>query len=99
MKIRVGIGYDIHRLEAGRPLFLGGIRIPFDKGLLGHSDGDCLVHAVIDAILGALGERDIGQIFPDTDPRFKGIRSTDLLAQTADSRANKQGPRESSTGS
>ena len=79
MRIKAGIGYDIHRLEAGRKLFLGGVEIPFDKGLAGHSDGDCLIHAIIDALLGALGRRDIGQCFPDTDPKYKDIRSTELL--------------------
>ena len=79
MKIKAGIGYDIHRLKEGRKLFLGGLEIPFSKGLLGHSDGDCLIHAIIDSILGAMGERDIGQHFPDTDPKYKDIRSTELL--------------------
>lgn len=81
MKVRAGLGYDIHRLEKGRKLFLGGIEIPFPKGLRGHSDGDCVIHALIDALLGALGEGDIGQLFPDTEPRFKGIRSTELLKE------------------
>jgi 2-C-methyl-D-erythritol 2,4-cyclodiphosphate synthase len=76
---KTGFGYDIHRLEAGRKLVLGGVDIPFRAGLAGHSDGDALVHAVIDALLGALGEGDIGGRFPDTDPFFKGARSTDLL--------------------
>jgi 2-C-methyl-D-erythritol 2,4-cyclodiphosphate synthase len=76
---KIGIGYDIHRLAAGRRLVLGGIDIPFGAGLLGHSDGDALVHAVIDALLGALGEGDIGAHFPDTDPRYKDARSTGLL--------------------
>ena len=79
MKIRVGFGYDIHALKEGRILYLGGVDIPFSKGLLGHSDGDCLIHAVADALLGALGEKDIGQLFPDTDPAYKNIRSTRLL--------------------
>lgn len=79
--IKTGIGYDIHRLEKGKPLFLGGVKIPFLKGLAGHSDGDCLIHAVVDALLGAVGESDIGQHFPDTDPKYKGIRSTELLKQ------------------
>jgi len=83
LKHKIGIGYDIHRLAAGRKLFLGGIEVPFGKGLLGHSDGDVLIHAVIDALLGALGEGDIGRLFPDTDPRYKGIRSLDLLAGVA----------------
>ncbi|MFC2158243.1 2-C-methyl-D-erythritol 2,4-cyclodiphosphate synthase, partial [Acidobacteriota bacterium] len=81
MKIRIGIGYDLHPLESGRPLYLGGLEIPFSKGLVGHSDGDCLIHAVIDAVLGALGEEDIGHFFPDTDAKFAGIRSTELLKE------------------
>ncbi|TET72848.1 MAG: 2-C-methyl-D-erythritol 2,4-cyclodiphosphate synthase [Candidatus Aminicenantes bacterium] len=79
MKIKAGLGYDIHRLEEGRKLFLGGVEIDFPKGLKGHSDGDCLIHALIDALLGAAGEKDIGQIFPDTDPRYNDIQSTALL--------------------
>ena len=79
MRIKTGLGYDIHKLEKGRKLFLGGVEIEFPKGLKGHSDGDCLIHAVIDALLGATGEKDIGQIFPDTDPRYKDIRSYELL--------------------
>jgi 2-C-methyl-D-erythritol 2,4-cyclodiphosphate synthase len=82
--MRVGIGYDIHQLVEGRDLFLGGIQIPFDKGLAGHSDADVLVHAVCDAILGAAGLGDMGRHFPDSDPAFKGIRSTVLLQRTAD---------------
>ena len=80
---KVGFGYDIHKLEAGRRLVLGGIEIPFETGLLGHSDGDALVHAVIDALLGALGEGDIGTRFPDTDPRYEGARSSRLLEAVA----------------
>ncbi len=76
---KIGFGYDIHRLEAGRRLVLGGTDIPHGAGLLGHSDGDALVHAVIDALLGALGEGDIGTLFPDTDERYRGARSADLL--------------------
>ncbi len=76
---KVGFGYDIHRLEAGRRLVLGGVDIPHSAGLLGHSDGDALAHAVIDALLGAIGEGDIGTHFPDTDPRTEGARSTALL--------------------
>jgi len=76
---KIGIGYDIHRLEAGRKLVLGGIEIPHEKGLAGHSDGDALVHALIDALLGAMGEGDIGRLFPDTDPRWAGARSLGLL--------------------
>lgn len=79
MKYKIGLGYDLHRLTRGRKLFLGGLEIPFPKGLAGHSDGDCLIHAIIDALLGALGEKDIGQIFPDDDPKYKDVRSTELL--------------------
>jgi 2-C-methyl-D-erythritol 2,4-cyclodiphosphate synthase len=79
LKIKAGLGYDIHRLEEGRKLFLGGVEIDFPKGLKGHSDGDCLIHALIDALLGAAGEKDIGQIFPDTDPRYNDIQSIALL--------------------
>jgi 2-C-methyl-D-erythritol 2,4-cyclodiphosphate synthase len=78
---KTGFGYDIHRLEAGRRLVLGGVDIPFQEGLAGHSDGDALVHAVIDALLGALGEGDIGGRFPDTDAGYKGARSAGLLAE------------------
>jgi 2-C-methyl-D-erythritol 2,4-cyclodiphosphate synthase len=78
---KIGFGYDIHRLAEGRPLVLGGTGIAHRAGLLGHSDGDALVHAVIDALLGAAGEADIGAHFPDTDPRYEGVRSTDLLAE------------------
>lgn len=77
--MRIGIGYDFHRLVKGRPLILGGIEIPFEKGLLGWSDGDVLLHSIGDAILGASGERDIGFHFPDSDPKYKGIPSLVLL--------------------
>jgi 2-C-methyl-D-erythritol 2,4-cyclodiphosphate synthase len=76
---RIGFGYDAHRLVEGRPLILGGISIPFGKGLLGHSDADVLTHAVIDAILGALAKGDIGRHFPDTDPAFKDMQSLQML--------------------
>ncbi|MDD5432255.1 MAG: 2-C-methyl-D-erythritol 2,4-cyclodiphosphate synthase [Candidatus Omnitrophica bacterium] len=79
MSLRIGIGYDIHRLVSGRKLFLGGIEIPFKKGLLGHSDGDVLLHAICDALLGAVAQGDIGAHFPDTEPIFQGIASTELL--------------------
>lgn len=79
MKYKIGLGYDLHRLTRGRKLFLGGLEIPFPKGLAGHSDGDCLIHAIIDALLGSLGEKDIGQLFPDDDPKYKDVRSTELL--------------------
>jgi 2-C-methyl-D-erythritol 2,4-cyclodiphosphate synthase len=82
-RMRIGSGYDIHRLVAGRKLVLGGVEIPFDKGLLGHSDADVLLHAVCDALLGAAGLGDIGLHFPDTDPRFKDIDSMALLSRTA----------------
>jgi 2-C-methyl-D-erythritol 2,4-cyclodiphosphate synthase len=78
--MRVGIGYDVHRLVEGRDLFLGGVSIPFEKGLLGHSDGDVLIHAISDAILGAMSEGDIGTHFPDTDESTAGIRSTGILS-------------------
>jgi 2-C-methyl-D-erythritol 2,4-cyclodiphosphate synthase len=77
--IRVGIGYDSHRFEDGRPLVLGGIRIPHPRGLAGHSDADAVAHALIDAILGAAAAGDIGQHFPDTDPKWKGADSMELL--------------------
>ena len=79
--MRIGIGYDVHRLEEGRKLVLGGVTIPFEKGLLGHSDADVLTHAVMDAILGALAEGDIGRLFPDSDPLFLDISSMLLLAE------------------
>lgn len=81
MRHRVGIGYDIHRLVEGRKLFIGAVEIPYVKGLLGHSDGDVLLHALCDAILGAAGEGDIGDLFPDTDPKYEGISSVKLLKQ------------------
>ena len=76
---RVGIGYDSHRFAAGRPLILGGITIPHSQGLAGHSDADAVAHALTDAILGAAGAGDIGQLFPDTDPRWKDVDSRMLL--------------------
>jgi 2-C-methyl-D-erythritol 2,4-cyclodiphosphate synthase len=80
--MRAGLGYDVHRLIQGRRLVLGGVVIPFDKGLLGHSDADVLLHALCDALLGAAGLGDIGQHFPDTEPEFEGISSMELLART-----------------
>lgn len=77
--MRIGQGYDVHRLTEGRDLILGGVKIPYEKGLLGHSDADVLVHAVMDALLGAAALGDIGQHFPDTDPKYKGISSIVLL--------------------
>ncbi|MGI6649957.1 MAG: 2-C-methyl-D-erythritol 2,4-cyclodiphosphate synthase [Bacillota bacterium] len=79
--VRVGIGYDVHRLVTGRKLILGGISIPFEKGLLGHSDADVLIHAIMDALLGALALGDIGQHFPDTNPELAGVSSVALLEQ------------------
>ena len=79
MQYRVGIGYDIHRLVQDRRLFLGAVEIPYIKGLLGHSDGDALIHALCDALLGALAVGDIGEHFPDTDPKYQGIASSQLL--------------------
>lgn len=79
--IRVGLGYDLHRLVEGRPLVLGGVTIPFDRGEDGHSDGDALLHAITDAILGASGLGDIGEFFPPSDPRWKGADSRALLAE------------------
>ena len=76
---RIGIGYDIHKLVEGRDLILGGVKITHEKGLLGHSDADVLIHAIIDALLGALALYDIGTLFPDTDPKYKDIDSTILL--------------------
>jgi len=81
--LRIGLGYDIHRLVAGRRLFLGGIKIPYGKGLLGHSDADVLIHAICDALLGAVGAGDIGEHFPDTDAKYKGISSVKLLKEVA----------------
>lgn len=77
--MRIGLGYDVHRLTEGRKLILGGVEISYEKGLLGHSDADVLVHAVMDALLGAAALGDIGQHFPDTDPRYSGISSLKLL--------------------
>lgn len=84
MENRIGIGYDIHRLVSGRKLFLGGVEIPYIKGLLGHSDGDVLLHAICDALLGAVAQGDIGGHFPDTDPRYHGISSSELLKNVTD---------------
>ncbi len=82
--IRVGIGYDVHRLEDDHPFFLGGVKIPYHRGALGHSDADTLIHAIIDALLGAAGLGDIGQHFPDSDETLKGIDSKVLLNITMD---------------
>ena len=77
--MRIGMGYDVHKLVEGRELILGGVNIPWEKGLLGHSDADVLIHAVMDALLGAAALGDIGRHFPDTDPAYKGISSIVLL--------------------
>lgn len=77
--VRVGTGYDVHRLAAGRKLVIGGVEIPFEKGLLGHSDADVLLHAICDALLGAAGLGDLGRHFPDSAPKYKGISSLTLL--------------------
>ena len=79
--LRIGHGYDVHRLAAGRELILGGVEIPWERGLLGHSDADVLVHAVMDALTGAARLGDIGKLFPDTDPAYAGISSLKLLAE------------------
>ncbi len=81
--MRIGEGWDVHALVPGRPLVIGGVAIPHTQGLLGHSDADVLLHAIIDALLGAAGLGDIGRHFPDTDPRFKGADSATLLAEVA----------------
>ncbi len=83
MKVRIGIGYDIHRLEPGSRLILGGVPIPHDKSLVGHSDGDVLLHAITDALLGACGLGNIGERYPDTVPRYSGVDSRKLLRDTA----------------
>lgn len=92
--MRIGHGYDVHRLVVGRKLIMGGVGIPWEKGLLGHSDADVLLHAIADGILGAIGEGDIGRHFPDTDPAYKGAESLKLLAHVmalADDRGYKLG--------
>ena len=82
--MRVGMGYDVHKLTEGRDLILGGVKIPWEMGLLGHSDADVVVHAIMDAILGAAALRDIGRHFPDTDPQYKGISSILLLKKVGE---------------
>ena len=82
--IRVGLGYDVHKLVEGRDLILGGVNIPWELGLLGHSDADVVVHAIMDALLGAAALRDIGRHFPDTDPQYKGISSILLLQKVGE---------------
>ena len=81
---RIGLGYDVHRLTEGRPLVLGGVNIPFERGLLGHSDADVLLHALMDALLGAAALGDIGRLFPDSDERYRGADSRVLLREVAD---------------
>ena len=81
MNIRIGHGYDVHKLVSGRDLIIGGVNIPHETGLLGHSDADVLSHAIADALLGAAGKRDIGYYFPDTDPRYRGVSSLFLLSE------------------
>ncbi len=81
MSNRVGLGYDLHRLVEGRPLMLGGLRIPYARGLLGHSDADVVLHALCDALLGALGQPDIGELFPDQDPRWQGTDSQRFVTE------------------
>lgn len=82
--MRVGIGYDAHKLVKGRKLILGGVDVPYKKGLLGHSDADVLAHAIIDAIIGAMAAGSIGEFFPDTDPRYKDVSSLKLLSMIAE---------------
>ena len=82
--MRVGLGYDVHRLTENRDLIIGGVKIPYEKGLLGHSDADVLLHAISDALLGAASLGDIGKHFPDTDPKYKGISSIKLLEHVGD---------------
>lgn len=84
MNMRIGMGYDVHKLVEGRDLILGGVKIPWEMGLLGHSDADVVVHAIMDAILGAAALRDIGRHFPDTDPQYKGISSIVLLKKVGE---------------
>ncbi len=81
IKIRSGVGYDIHRLTPGNGLYVGGVKVSTELQAVAHSDGDVLIHALIDSLLGALGEPDIGEAFPDTDPRYRGVRSETLLAE------------------
>lgn len=88
MKIRTGFGFDVHQLADNLPFFIGGIKIPHTKGAVGHSDADCLLHAICDALLGAAAKRDIGYWFPDTSQEFKGIDSKILLKRTAEIIAN-----------
>ena len=84
LNMRIGMGYDVHKLVEGRPLILGGVDIPYEKGLLGHSDADCLTHAIMDSLLGAAALGDIGKHFPDTDPKYEGADSLKLLSVVRD---------------
>lgn len=84
LKIRSGIGYDLHRIEPGDGLFIGGVKVSDTLRFIAHSDGDILIHALIDSLLGAIGEKDIGEHFPDTDDRYKNIKSTQLLEKTVE---------------
>ncbi|BAK55937.1 2-C-methyl-D-erythritol 2,4-cyclodiphosphate synthase [Candidatus Arthromitus sp. SFB-mouse-Japan] len=88
--MRIGIGYDVHKLDYNRDLILGGVKIPHEKGLVAHSDGDCLIHAIIDSILGACGLYDIGTYFPDTSDNFKDISSLKLLEKTRELMENEK---------
>jgi 2-C-methyl-D-erythritol 2,4-cyclodiphosphate synthase len=90
--MRIGLGFDIHRLVPGRPLFLGGLQLDWPRGLLGHSDGDCLLHALVDALLGAAGLGDIGDFFPDTEERWRGARSA-LFVEAALAKLRERGLR------
>ena len=90
LKIRSGIGYDIHRVEQGSGLYIGGIEVSDQLRFIAHSDGDLLIHALIDSLLGAIGEKDIGELFPDTDDRYKNIKSTVLLQKTLEILENKK---------
>lgn len=83
MSFRIGSGFDAHRLVADRPLLLGGVRVPYERGLLGHSDGDCLLHAICDALLGAAGAGDLGRLFPSNDPRYQDASSRLFLTEVA----------------
>jgi len=91
MNFRIGEGWDVHALVAGRKLIIGGVEIPHTKGLDGHSDADALMHAICDAVLGALGEEDIGHFFPNTDPRWKGVPSKIFLEEAAKQVAKRKG--------
>ena len=79
--MRIGMGYDVHKLVEGRDCIIGGVKVPYEKGLLGHSDADVLIHAIMDALLGAAALGDIGKLFPDTDPNYTGANSLELLFQ------------------